>query len=454
MKKLNIQLPKDMLALSELERNKILGVLAEAMRLPAVMPVTTGNGNEHNMWERNHDHMLADIEDALYEELLQPAQEMLANVFLALDLPTDGIDLQKAQDAAYIAFLDTGLLKSKNNGKTRISDLVKLNRDRVNTFMKYVQDKNPFKREELAKLDALMRTKLPNYAAIAEDFSIRAGFIGKIRNQAERENLKTIGAFVDRFPQTLQAVKYQGVVLTLREKEKAEAEGRTVHVLPLTPKEERAVHVATHHAGDKMQEISERHMAGVRQLVLRAQKERWSAQKLAQELFDAYGEQNRDWRRVAITELAMASNDAYLAGVEEGEQVVGMGSDTACKHCKQYVIGKTFTVTHQLPKNDYHHDMNMVWAGKSNYKRRVAEYVPCIPMHPLCRCRWHRLSRFYKVDSEGNFVLKDTAELIQEERAKRGMEPDPHLQVPGETETERLKRMSDEVLRKLQSQNE
>jgi hypothetical protein len=194
--------------------------------------------------------------------------------------------------------------------------------------------------------------------------------------------------------------------------------------------EARSVQHAASHAADKLTEISERHRAGVRQTILQAQRERWEPQKLTQELYDVYGDQNRDWRRVALTELAMAVSDAYLAGCEEGDQIVGMGAESACKYCQEYVVGKTFTVTHQIPQNNYHYDMKMMWSGKSNFGRRVAEYVPCIPMHPNCRCRWHKVSRFYNVAPDGKFKMKETWELIQEERLKRGMGLDPQLPVP------------------------
>ena len=436
MPKLKIKLPKDIANLPEKDRQEILGVLAQAMRLPPVLKTTRDGGDEHNMWERNTDPLMADAEDDFYEALIRPAQEMIADVFVALDLPLDGVDMEKAFSDEFREY--EALLKSKNSGKQRISDLIQANREKRDKFLKYIQSMNPFSKEQLKKLDQLMKKKLPDYAKVAEAFMVRAGFIGKIRNQAEREMFETMGALIDRFPTTIQAAQKQGVVLTLREKEKAEgaqptkrtrkasSEGREVKILPLTPQETRVVQHATLHAADKLTEISERHRAEVRQLILRAQRERWTAQKLAQALFDAYGDQNRDWRRVAITELSFAANDAYLSGVDEGETVWVPPVDGSCKYCKQLLEGKTFTVTHELPKETYEHEMNYVWAGKSNYGRKVSAWIPCIPLHPNCRHRYHRLSRFYKI-VDGQPVLKTTAELIQEERARRGLPPDPNL---------------------------
>lgn len=434
------------MSLPESDRQDIIGVLAEAMRLPPVLKVTHQGGDEHNMWSRNGDPLLADTEDEFYHILVNTAQERLADVFVALDLPTEGISMEKAFTDEFRAF--ESLQKSKNNGKHQISDLINANRGKREKFLQYIQDMNPFSKQQLKKLDNLLKKRIPKYAKIAEDFAVRAGFLGKIRNQAERENFETLGALLDRFPETIQASEKQGMVLTLREKEKAEAQGRKVKILPLTPQETRAVKHAEQSCASKITEVDQRQMDGIKQLVLRAQKERWSAQKLAQELFDLYGDQNRDWRRVAITELSMATNDAYLTGLAEGETVIVPHVEGTCKHCANLLEGKEFKVLANPPEREtYDTDMNYVWAGKSNFGRRTAEWRPCLPLHPCCRHRAVRLSRFYKIQ-DGKTVLKTTAELINEERAKRGMAPDPNM-IEGGSEEERLKKMSADFLKKF-----
>lgn len=418
MPKVTITVPKSVMELPAEDRDAIMGVLAKAVRLPAVMPTYHPvTEDDNDMWAPDGDHFMASTEDELYSILNDWNMEMMADVFTALELPQEEVDLLKSFEGEQI-------MKSKNNGKSRMSDLINAGKEKRERFVQYMQEMNPFTKAQLKKLDTIMKRKLPDYAKVAEDFMVRAGFIGKIRNTAEQEMFETMGAIIDRFPSTIVAAKQKGVVLTAREKAESR---RTVTVLPLSPQEARAVQHAATHAAEKMTEVSERHRAGVRQTVVRAQKERKTPQKLAQELFDQYGDQNRDWRRVAITELATSAGDAYLAGCEEGATVIGMGAENACKHCKTLLIGKEFTVTHELPKNTYTHEMNFVWSGKSNYGRRVAEYIPCTPMHPHCRCRYHRISRFYKMSDEGKAVLKSTAELIQEERARRGLPPDPNL---------------------------
>lgn len=429
-KHVNIELPKDIQNAPAEVREQILSTLRQAMNLPQTMNVVVGKGDEHNMWERNNDELLGQAEDGFYAELQEANAQRFADVFGALGLDVDSVDTEKAFTMEYDAFADD-LLKSKQgwmgNAKRRISDLVAASKEQREAFIKFVQDTNPFKKSELAKLDKLLRSRLPDYAKKVEDFMVRAGYIGKIRNESEKQMFETIGVMVDRFPESITASKRESVVLTSREASQQASEGRKVTILPLTPREVAAVEHATHSAADKVQEVDDRHRAGIKQMVIRAKKERWHPTRLAQELFDLYGEQNRDWRRVAITELAMAASDAYLSELDEGEQVIGMGNADACKHCKTLVIGQQFTVLRNPPSEEtYDTDMKQVWAGKTNYGRRVATYRPCIPMHPLCRCRWHRISRFYKM-TDGKPTLKTTAELIQEERIRRGMPPDPNL---------------------------
>lgn len=429
MKKLNIQLPKDIQSAPLEVRQAVLDTLRQAMALPQEMKVTRSGGNEHNMWERNHDELTADVEDDFYDYLQMGSAQRMADVFAAFDLSMDGVDMDKSFSPEYEAYVydlqkSGNKRQAKKNAKRLFSELVQASKEKREQLLKFLEDGNPLSKKEMTALNKMMKTKLPEYAVKVEAFMSRAGFLGKIRNQSEKENFSTMGTLIDRFPATIQLSTRESVVLTVQEERVAASEGRKVTILPLTPEEARAVSHATHSAADKVKEVDARQEAGIRQVIIRAKKERWSAHKLAQELFDLYGEQNRDWRRVAITELSMAENDAYLSGLQPGENVVGMGAEDACKHCKALIIGKQFTV---LPKADETQRVSAVWAGKTNYGRKVAEYVPCAPLHPNCRCRWHRLSRFYKLDDNGKHVLKTTAELINEERVRRGMAPDPNL---------------------------
>jgi len=417
MKQLNIVLPKTLQALSDNHKLQIVYELSKAL---GVKPGATSR--ERDIWTTNDEGLLGEAENELYEALVGPAAENMAKLIAELGLSKEEVSLQKAFSPEYLAYEDQ-LVKGLDNGKHRLSDLINVSKTKRNAFSKLLQEGSEWTKKKLKQINDIMKQKLPDYAQLAEQFAVRAAFIAKIRSHANTEMLSTVGAFVDRFPATIKAAEHEGLVLTLKEQEKAKAEGRKVKILPLQPQELRAVEHANLRAADKIQEVSDRHRAGVRQLVIQAQNERWSAQRLAQALFDKFGDQNRDWRRVAITELAMASNDAFVAGRKAGDEVWVPPVEGSCDYCKRLIEGKSFTIS----EDPFADPLKYIWTGKSNYGRTVKEWVPCVPLHPNCRHRLHKFSRFYKVDEKGKPVMKTTAELINEERAKRGLPPDPNL---------------------------
>ena len=414
---MNIVLPKTLQALSNDHKLQIVSELSKALNVKS----PKASGLERTVWTTNDEQLLGVAEDELYEILVGPALENMAELIAALELSEEPVQLQKAFSPEYLAYEDQ-LFKALDNGKHRLSDLINLSKTKRNAFTKFLQEGSEWTKAKLKQIDDIMKQKLPDYAKLAEQFAVRAAFIAKIRSHADTEMLSTVGAFVDRFPSTIKEAEHEGLVLTASELGRGRT-GFEVKILPLQPQELRAVEHANLRAGDKLTEISDRHRVGVRQLVIRAQNERWGAQKLAQALFDAFGEQNRDWRRVAIPELAMASNDAFIAGCAEGTEVWIPPVEGSCDYCKKLIEGKTFIVTSD-PGAD---PLKYIWVGKSNYGRLTKEWIPCVPLHPHCRHRLHQFSRFYKTNAEGKPKLKTTAQLINEERVRRGMGVDPNL---------------------------
>ena len=419
---MNIVLPKTLQALSNDHKLQIVSELSKALNVKS----PKASGLERTVWATNDEQLLGEAEDELYEILVGPAMENMAELIAALDLSDEPVKLQKAFSLEFLAYEDQ-LFKSLDNGKHKLSDLINLSKTKRNAFTKLLQEGTEWTKAKLKQIDDIMKQKLPDYAKLAEQFSIRAAFIAKIRSHSDTEMLSTVGAFVDRFPSTIKAAEHEGLVLTLKEQERAKAEGRKVKILPLQPQELRAVEHANLRAGEKIADVSDKHRKAIKQIIIYAINGRWTPQRLAQELFDKFGELNSDFRRIAITEMAMASSDAFLAGCSEGDTVICMVAPDACKYCKKLLEGKEFKVTNDLKLMGTTQDFTHVWVGKSNFGRKAADYVPCIPLHPLCRCRYHTQSRFYKTDENGKQKLKTTVELIQEERIRRGLGLDPNL---------------------------
>lgn len=124
-----------------------------------------------------------------------------------------------------------------------------------------------------------------------------------------------------------------------------------------------------------------------------------SAALVAARLTDRFATLNRDWRRVAVTEVAAARSHGFLAGLPDGARVRWDAAPDACPHCRG-LHGREFTVR-AAPGDPWAE----VWAGKSNRGRALAartregrergrdeRAAPTIPLHPNCRCRFVRVS--------------------------------------------------------------
>lgn len=421
-KKINISLPKALLDLPEDQRRDILATIQRAMNLPK-LPIRATS--ESNIWALNDEEPLAHVEEEFYLSLIEPWTQTMADLFIALGLTTEGIDIEKSLGADYIEYRSNDLIKSKNKAKHGLQDIIEASKKARDKFLAKVKEGSAWTKGQLARIDKLLNSRLPKYANLAEHFTLRAGLIAKIRDKADQELLKTTGVLIDKIPETIKKATFETMKVTFKAMKGEQP--KTYELAPLTPREELAIKHSEASTADKITEVTARHRAEIKQLVIRAQKERWGNQRLAQELFDKFGEQNRDWRRVAITELAMASNDAFLAGCSEGDKVIVPPVANSCKYCKLHLEGKEFTVLEKPPTDlNYTTEEKYVWAGKTNYGRKVASWIPCIPLHPNCRHRYHKISRFYAM-VDGKPKLRDVKDLIQEERARRGLPPDPNL---------------------------
>ena len=123
--------------------------------------------------------------------------------------------------------------------------------------------------------------------------------------------------------------------------------------------------------------------------------------KLHQRLFDKFSEQNRDWRRVVLTESAFAVSNGRLAekDPEEGWWAEYHAAPNACPACKR-LHGRRFRLV--KPDAPDKNGDTEVWWGKTNIgrsgnlwnqkerrQRTKAElWWPCIGLHPNCACGW------------------------------------------------------------------
>ncbi len=124
---------------------------------------------------------------------------------------------------------------------------------------------------------------------------------------------------------------------------------------------------------------------------------------LQSKLLEEFGQLNRDWRRIAVTEAGEMANQGVIASLPKGSEVRRLEMyNGACPFCKK-LDGRIFRVTTADDENkDGDRD---VWPGKTNVgrsssprKRSGNELIERLPserwwaaagtQHPHCRGRW------------------------------------------------------------------
>lgn len=121
---------------------------------------------------------------------------------------------------------------------------------------------------------------------------------------------------------------------------------------------------------------------------------------LSRALLEKMGRLNRDWRRIAITETAMAVANGQLATVaDSGEwEAIWVAGPKACPSCRKMQNRAFRIVRPDFPNKD---SETMTWPGLNNVGRSASPtrkdgtkrtkeemWQPCQPLHPNCCCVW------------------------------------------------------------------
>lgn len=127
---------------------------------------------------------------------------------------------------------------------------------------------------------------------------------------------------------------------------------------------------------------------------------------LQSKLFDQFGEFNKDWRRISITECTEMAGQAFIASLPYGTKVVRREMYDACQWCKK-VDGHVAKVVD--PAQRFKDPWTMVWVGLTNIGKsaspmmKVGNKLAPRPVeqlwtptagaiHPHCRGWWQRES--------------------------------------------------------------
>ena len=149
------------------------------------------------------------------------------------------------------------------------------------------------------------------------------------------------------------------------------------------------------HTGQLIQDITQTTRNNIVSTIMGGYKDNISARELRTRLFDQFSTINRDFRRIAETEIATNFNNGYLLAEsqtrKEDEPVFmkGISGENACPFCKENVNGKIVVLVDEPTSSGYvtvdGEEYPAIWPGKSNYgKKRSQWQVSAGSQHPSC----------------------------------------------------------------------
>ena len=157
---------------------------------------------------------------------------------------------------------------------------------------------------------------------------------------------------------------------------------------------ENEIEFAQAHAGEMITGLRDKARSTVISEILNGQRERIGPRELETRLFRTYVNINRDWRRIAETEIARNITNGYvLTELQKGTQYVrGLSSADACPYCRANIDGQVMLLSEKANSTGYVFDKQLnkeipvIWPGKSNWGRSRRNWWESIPAHPHCRC--------------------------------------------------------------------
>lgn len=160
---------------------------------------------------------------------------------------------------------------------------------------------------------------------------------------------------------------------------------------------------ARQHVAENVTRVTQQGAKQIHDTILTSMKNRDSTRELERKLFDDFSTQNRDWRRVAETEIAESANNGQLIydlqTAPEDAPIFerGLSSSGACPWCQSMVDGQLFVLQDKAPvgagdkitiKGETY---TVIWPGKNNVGRAKRDWwVAAGVQHPHCRCSFVR----------------------------------------------------------------
>ena len=164
----------------------------------------------------------------------------------------------------------------------------------------------------------------------------------------------------------------------------------------LTRQEQARIEVMTQSAAQEITNITDKMRGNIKQILIDGVKGKRSKGQVSQTLFDKMVGDNRDFQRVADTEIQNAFNNSFVHeevyNTEEGKKTyfkrIEVIDGNTCPKCK--AINGKIAVWSDKPLNDEKSkDKNadyVIWEGKDGFEWEC----PISVKHPYCRGTWQR----------------------------------------------------------------
>ena len=180
--------------------------------------------------------------------------------------------------------------------------------------------------------------------------------------------------------------------------------GKGIRIEDTDPQYRASLQFAEEQAAEDIVDLSQRQYKRFHDTVVTAQKNRATPRKLESKLFETFGDMNRDWRRIAETEIANNVNTGKLVTELAKDRVdgdyiymKGMSGPMACKWCWNEVNDKIVVLLDEPPTGSGDQididdkTYTAIWPGKDNVGRpRRDWWVAAGVQHPHCQCTWVR----------------------------------------------------------------
>jgi hypothetical protein len=206
--------------------------------------------------------------------------------------------------------------------------------------------------------------------------------------------------------------------------------GTGIRILETDPQFRSALQFAQDNAAENMVDLTQRQCKRIHDTVVNAQINRLGPRQLERDLFQKFGEMNRDWRMVAETEVANQVNNGQLITElakprPEGDYVYmeGISSPTACPWCASEINGTVVVLLDAPPPGGGDQlviddkSYTAIWPGQNNVGRRRSDWwIAAGVQHPHCQCSWIRYTPGYEKERDIlNAAIAKATEQVQKE---------------------------------------